>query len=276
MLVDVCYHTAHGRQRLRPQYPDPTPRPNSSLFRSVKYTILLSLHTKCIKTNSFLAVDLTLRTIVGSLRPDGSSGKMRKVLTSRGDWTADMTRRRTPRVPKITSRKQILADQRDRFDRIERSRGSDRGPFRVLLHSLEIAERVGHLGEYVRYESKLPDPVREVAILTTARAYGCTYEYAAHDPIAREVGVEEVLIHAISHDGPLEGLAEIDVDVVRFGRRRPGAPIVDPSGDLLDHPGPVMFSTSVRSASDRTRSSTSKIRPMDFDRSRKIYKKNII
>ncbi|MWV64549.1 carboxymuconolactone decarboxylase family protein [Halorubrum sp. JWXQ-INN 858] len=126
--------------------------------------------------------------------------------------------RRTPRVPEITSREQVPAGQRDRFDRIEESRGSVRGPFRLLLYSPEIADRVGHLGAYVRYESELPDPVREVAILTTARAYDCAYEYAAHEPIAREAGVDEGSIRAIAHDEPLEGLREVDAAVVRFGR----------------------------------------------------------
>lgn len=45
----------------------------------------------------------------------------------------------------------------------------------VLKYSLEMARRAISLFEYIRNESSLPQKVRELAMLTTARATDCPY-----------------------------------------------------------------------------------------------------
>ena len=50
-----------------------------------------------------------------------------------------------------------------------KSRGTLEGPFSMFLHAPELAERVAHLGAYVRFEGKLDMRVRVLAAMTVAR-----------------------------------------------------------------------------------------------------------
>ena len=124
----------------------------------------------------------------------------------------------TTRVPYLTDRDEVPEPGREQYDSIAESRGGVRGPFAVLLNSPEIAGRIGHLGAYVRYESGLPDAVRELAILTTAREFDCAYEWAAHEPIAREVGVRDQAIEAVADRDSPDDLTETESLVVAYGR----------------------------------------------------------
>ena len=137
------------------------------------------------------------------------------------------------RVPYITEREQVTEDGRERYDDIMESRGRISGPFGVLLNSPELAGRVGHLGAYVRFESGLPDVVRELAILTTAREFDCAYEWAAHAPIAREAGVREAAIETVAERDSLDDLTETEALVVRYGRHLLGDRSV-PDGPFED------------------------------------------
>jgi 4-carboxymuconolactone decarboxylase len=124
----------------------------------------------------------------------------------------------TTRVPYLTEREQVAEDGRESYDSIAESRGGVRGPFAVLLNSPDLAGRIGHLGAYVRYESGLPDAVRELAIITTAREFDCAYEWAAHEPIAREAGVREAAIDAVADREAPDDLTDTEALVVRYGR----------------------------------------------------------
>lgn len=123
-----------------------------------------------------------------------------------------------PRVPVITSRDQLPEENRHHFDAIETSRGGVRGPFTVLLNSPEVAGRAGHLGAYVRYESEVPGSLRELTILATAYEWDCAYEWAAHEPIAREEGVDSTALEVVTgRESPTE-LAWPEAIVVRYVR----------------------------------------------------------
>ena len=124
----------------------------------------------------------------------------------------------TTRVPYLTDREQVAEDGREHYDSIAESRGGVRGPFAVLLSSPEVAGRIGHLGAYVRYESGLPDAVRELAIVTTAREFDCAYEWAAHEPIAREAGVRDEAIDVVAERGSPDDLTATEALVVTYGR----------------------------------------------------------
>jgi 4-carboxymuconolactone decarboxylase len=101
------------------------------------------------------------------------------------------------RVVEVKQREAVPEDARAAFDEIVASRGSIHGPFGVLLHSPELARRAASLGGYLRHESSLPARVRETAVLATAGLTECAYEWAAHEPIAREAGVPATVIDAI-------------------------------------------------------------------------------
>lgn len=122
------------------------------------------------------------------------------------------------RVQYHTSRETVPEDGRHHYDAIEASRGHVSGPFSVLLNSPELAGRIGHLGAYVRFDSELPDADRELAILTTARAFDCAYEWAAHVPIAEEAGVRSAAIDAVADSLSAEGLDGRERTIVEYGR----------------------------------------------------------
>lgn len=76
-------------------------------------------------------------------------------------------------------------------------RGGLRGPFHALLRSPELADRVRHLGDYVRFESTVPAALRELAILVVARFWSAHYEWNAHRKHAVAAGLDPSVADAI-------------------------------------------------------------------------------
>lgn len=124
----------------------------------------------------------------------------------------------TDRLPFITEKDQLTEDQHEHYDRIAESRGRVRGPFGVLLNSPPIAGRIGHLGTYVRFESELSGDERELIILATAREFDCSFEWVAHEPLARDAGVDDAVIEAVLNDDPTDELPEPDSFIVEYVR----------------------------------------------------------
>ena len=101
------------------------------------------------------------------------------------------------RITEIDSREQIEEEQRSAWDEIVASRGQVAGPFKVMLHSPEMARRVAHLGTYIRFESRLDPRIRELATLATARVLECEYEASAHEQQLRKAGAPEEVLNAL-------------------------------------------------------------------------------
>ena len=72
-----------------------------------------------------------------------------------------------------------------------------RGPFHALLRSPELADRVRRLGDFVRFESAFPAPLRELAILLVARFWSAHYEWNAHRKHAVAAGLDPAIPAAI-------------------------------------------------------------------------------
>jgi len=92
------------------------------------------------------------------------------------------------------------------YDKISAKRGAVRGPFASLMHHPALAEKVGDLGEYLRFGGTLPGDVRELAILITARSVGQAYEWIAHAKVARKEGLAEDVIERVRTRGDLGAL----------------------------------------------------------------------
>jgi 4-carboxymuconolactone decarboxylase len=108
-------------------------------------------------------------------------------------------------------------------DLLSGSRVSLNGPFNVLLRSPEMGNVAQKLGEYVRFHTSVPRRLNEMAILMTAKAWSCQYEWHAHKPLALEAG-----------------LAASIVDDIQAGRRPSGMPrdeaiVYDFSTELREH-----------------------------------------
>ena len=119
------------------------------------------------------------------------------------------------RLPEVT-RDQLKPEDQEYFDQIVGSRGSIRGPYGVLLHSPKLAARVAHTGTYVRFDCDIPNGLKEVVIITTAREIESQYEFAAHARLARESDVSEDTISAIAQGTAPDGLSGDEEILVRY------------------------------------------------------------
>ena len=119
------------------------------------------------------------------------------------------------RLPEVT-RDQLKPEDQEYFDQIVGSRGSIRGPYGVLLHSPKLAARVAHTGTYVRFDCDIPNGLKEVVIITTAREIKSQYEFTAHARLARESNVSEDTIRAIAQGTAPEGLSGDEAMLVRY------------------------------------------------------------
>ena len=121
------------------------------------------------------------------------------------------------RIPPVT-RDSISADLREIFDEINDGPGGvGTGPMSVLKHSPELARRAIPLFEYVRNESTVPQPIRELAMLTTARAKDCPYIWNRHVGLARESGLSGALIDALRDRQPLPARSDLEAAVINLG-----------------------------------------------------------
>lgn len=99
------------------------------------------------------------------------------------------------------------------------------GPFVPLLQSPVLMERIGSLGEYLRFDSALDARVRELVTCAVARHVGNQFEWVLHATAAVKAGVNAEAIEAL-----------------RLGRRaQPLAPdeqlALDFALELLQHDG---------------------------------------
>src|SRR5258706_14939319 len=72
------------------------------------------------------------------------------------------------------------------------------GPFNALLRSPEVADRVQKVGEYVRFQSSIPAPLNEMAILIAGRFWSAQFEFWAHRRLGITAGLGEAIIDAIA------------------------------------------------------------------------------
>jgi 4-carboxymuconolactone decarboxylase len=93
-----------------------------------------------------------------------------------------------------------------------------RGPGGIGLHSPALSRLSRPVNRYLRYESGLGGRVRELAILTVARALDSQFEWAAHEAEALREGVPPETVETVRHRRPATGLAEPDRTVVELGR----------------------------------------------------------
>ena len=108
----------------------------------------------------------------------------------------------------------MTAEQRRVFEDIRAGpRGRVAGPFRVWLRSPGLADRAQKLGAFLRFGTTLRPPLRELAILLTARSWDARYEWQAHEPHALEAGLDRDLIAAVAA-GRRPRFADADAEAV--------------------------------------------------------------
>jgi len=119
------------------------------------------------------------------------------------------------RLPPITSKEQVPAKDHAIVDAITASRGAIQGPFTMFLHCPELADRVAHLGAFVRFEGTLDMRVRVLAAMTVAREMEGVYVWGAQTGGARGLGVPEATITAI-RENHSRGVSPEDAEIIDF------------------------------------------------------------
>ena len=92
------------------------------------------------------------------------------------------------------------------------------GPGGISLHSPKLSVLTRPVGKFLRFESGIAPREREIAILITARECDSRFEWAAHEPVALQVGVPKETVEAIKHRKPLSDMPAEDALIVAIGR----------------------------------------------------------
>jgi len=95
-------------------------------------------------------------------------------------------------------------------------RGGVRGPFNALLRSPELADRAQKFGEYVRFNTSLPDRLKEFAILITARHWTAQYEWHSHHVHALKAGLAPQLAADLARGKRPAGMKDDEAAVYDF------------------------------------------------------------
>lgn len=103
------------------------------------------------------------------------------------------------------------------------------GPFISLLRSPELLDRVGKLGEYLRFGAPFEARVRELVTCAVARQVGNQFEWLLHAELAVKAGVSAEAIEAL-----------------RQGRR--AAPLADDEQCALDFAHELLLGNGVSDA----------------------------
>ncbi|MBC2778879.1 IclR family transcriptional regulator domain-containing protein [Parasphingopyxis marina] len=130
-------------------------------------------------------------------------------------------------------------DQQRVVDKITAGpRGSVPSPFLAMLDAPQLTETIQEVGAALRYSSALPDDLREIAILTTAGAVECGYEWNYHASIATAAGVVDTILQATrpgalcqNADEPAATVIELCQAVVDTGEAPPH--LLGPAVDRL-------------------------------------------
>ena len=90
------------------------------------------------------------------------------------------------------------------------------GPFVPLMRSPELMDRLQRVGEYLRFQSSLPQKLNELAMLLTARHLTNQFEWAVHHPAAIKLGVARATLDAIEQGQRPAGLPDDEETVYDF------------------------------------------------------------
>ncbi|HZT51240.1 MAG TPA: carboxymuconolactone decarboxylase family protein [Stellaceae bacterium] len=77
-------------------------------------------------------------------------------------------------------------------------RGALRGPYIPLIRSPELADRMRHLGDFIRFEGVLPARLKEIVILLAARHWSVDYMFAVHREMSAATGLARAAVAAIA------------------------------------------------------------------------------
>lgn len=124
-----------------------------------------------------------------------------------------------PRIAPITGKSDVAAAHHGVVDQVVKVFGGVRGPFSMLLHSPQLAERLLPLVTFFRDESSVEGKLRSVAILAAVREREAAYVWSAQTAQARRNRVSEATIDVLRAKGDAAALPADERDIVVYVRQ---------------------------------------------------------
>jgi 4-carboxymuconolactone decarboxylase len=123
------------------------------------------------------------------------------------------------RIPLVT-RDQVADQDKPAYDAFVQSRANrpNVGPYTLLLHMPEMAQKLEALRLCLRDEASLSQKLQELVMISVAREMGCAFIWYAHAAAARKAGVRDDIVDAIRDQRPLTGLDPDEQAAVDFTR----------------------------------------------------------
>ena len=122
------------------------------------------------------------------------------------------------RLPQLDTNSLTPEQQTIYDDIMSGPRGRFGGPFPALLHAPQIADQIQALGAALRFNTRIADKLREIAILVIAKEWHTQVEWDCHVVIALKVGVSEQTINNILEDIPPGEPQSSERQVYEFSR----------------------------------------------------------
>jgi 4-carboxymuconolactone decarboxylase len=123
------------------------------------------------------------------------------------------------RIPLVT-RDQIVEKDKPAYDAFMLSRANrpNIGPYSLILHMPEVAQKVEALRIYLRDEASLSQKLQELVMISVAREMSCAFIWYAHAAAARQAGVRDDIVDNIREKHALANLDPEEQTVVDFTR----------------------------------------------------------
>ncbi len=126
---------------------------------------------------------------------------------SESKWVAGQPAFRD-RMPPLPADKMTEAQRKAAGEMIGGPRKGVKGPFIPLLRSPELMDRLQKVGEYLRFQSSLPQRISELIMLVVSREWTQHFEWFVHVPLGRKAGISEDTISALAEGRRPPGMSE--------------------------------------------------------------------
>jgi 4-carboxymuconolactone decarboxylase len=123
------------------------------------------------------------------------------------------------RIPLVT-REQIAEKEKPAYDAFMASRAGrpNIGPYSLLLHMPDMAQKLEALRLSLRDEASLSPKLQELVMISVAREMSCAFIWYAHAAAARKAGVRDDIVDSIRERRPLTNLDPDEQSAVDFTR----------------------------------------------------------
>ena len=123
------------------------------------------------------------------------------------------------RIPLVT-RDQVADQEKPAYDAFIAARAgrANIGPYSLLAHMPEMAQKLDALRLHLRDEASLSQKLQELVMISVAREMGCAFIWYAHAAAARKAGVRDDIVDGIREKRPLTNLDADERAAVDFTR----------------------------------------------------------